>query len=126
YKYKKILDFLMHNDRDEYFVKKKPFAKNIEFYIKYPNPLDLSLMNEKVDEGYYDNKESEFNKDLLSIFQNAIDFYPKDSTEHFEAIRAKKLCLEWIEKGDQVFEKGIPDLTFRISCKETRRYLASR
>lgn len=123
YHHKKILDHLIHADRDEFFVTNKLNVKEQEFYQRYSNPIDLSIIRERIDEGFYDNREKKFCDDIITVYENAIDFYPENSPQHFEAKRAKKICHQWIDEGDKIIDQGIPDLTFSISASEFKRVM---
>eukprot|EP00262_Sarcandra_glabra_P003669 TRINITY_DN1442_c2_g1_i2.p1 TRINITY_DN1442_c2_g1~~TRINITY_DN1442_c2_g1_i2.p1 ORF type:complete len:488 (+),score=58.65 TRINITY_DN1442_c2_g1_i2:172-1464(+) len=53
--------------------------------------VDLEKVKSKVEEGLYDSAATEFFRDLLLLFNNAIVFYPKNSTESDAAIEIREL-----------------------------------
>lgn len=114
YRYSSIVNHLKYIDGDKFFVNHSKNIKDQGFYQRYKVPLDLDLLQERIDDGLYDHQDdSVFFDDLLSIYDNVLSFYPRESPMYYEAQRSKKICYQFMRDEEPSFDT-LPGLTITL------------
>lgn len=103
-----FLEIIRSHKHGSVFERRLKSQEGVDYQNLIRQHMDLEMVKTKLEEGLYPNNStytSEFFRDLLLLFNNAIVFFPKNSTETYAAIQLRELVLKetarWRTKSKQ-------------------------
>ncbi|KAF6158737.1 hypothetical protein GIB67_040251 [Kingdonia uniflora] len=103
-----ILEIIKSREYGNIFERRLESQESAEYKNLIRQHIDLETIQTRLKEGQYscNNNMSKFFRDLLLLFNNAIIFYPKKSSEYNVATKLRELVLDELPKRTQKSHKS--------------------